>query len=102
MTPLDKEKKVISLMIDMYCYRHHSRWGLCDDCRELTAYAFYRIENCRFGTAKPNCNDCTVHCFGRPKREEVRRVMRYAGPRMLWHHPYFALWHMLRRKKRST
>lgn len=26
--------------------------------------------------------------------EEIRRVMRYAGPRMLYTHPILAIWHL--------
>lgn len=28
-------------------------------------------------------------------REQIKAVMRYAGPRMLLHHPILALFHML-------
>ena len=27
-------------------------------------------------------------------RQEIRAVMRYAGPRMLYRHPKMALWHL--------
>jgi hypothetical protein len=29
------------------------------------------------------------------EREEVRVVMRYAGPRMISRHPILALWHLI-------
>jgi hypothetical protein len=28
-------------------------------------------------------------------REQVRRVMRFAGPRMLFRHPYLAFMHLI-------
>jgi hypothetical protein len=28
-------------------------------------------------------------------RERVRTVMRYAGPRMMWRHPFLALAHLV-------
>jgi hypothetical protein len=34
-------------------------------------------------------------------QQQVRRVMSYAGPRMLWHHPLLALLHLVDRMKGS-
>jgi hypothetical protein len=27
-------------------------------------------------------------------REKIRDVMRYSGPRMIWHHPFLAIGHI--------
>jgi hypothetical protein len=37
-------------------------------------------------------------------REQIRRVMRYSGPRMIIHHPVLAIWHYIDRiaRKRKT
>jgi hypothetical protein len=35
-------------------------------------------------------------------RDQVKVVMRYAGPRMLWHHPILALFHILDGLKRNS
>jgi hypothetical protein len=99
MNRIAREKKVISLMIDMYCKKHNHSSKDCVYCDELRAFAYMRIDKCRFKADKPNCSDCKVHCFGKEKREQVREVMRYAGPRMMMHHPLIALRHMLRRRK---
>ncbi|MBU6402899.1 MAG: nitrous oxide-stimulated promoter family protein [Verrucomicrobia bacterium] len=81
-------------MIQCYCHdRHGSRDGLCPECQGLLDYANVRLERCRFGEAKPTCANCPVHCYQRQRREQVRTVMRYAGPRMLWRHPMLALRH---------
>ena len=32
----------------------------------------------------------------------MREVMRFAGPRMLWRHPYLAIRHLIDEKKRKT
>ena len=98
MNRIEREKKVISLMIAMYCRRHHHSKGECNYCEELRAFAYMRIDKCRFKDNKPNCSDCRVHCFGKEKREQVREVMCYAGPRMMLHHPVIAFWHILRRR----
>ncbi len=89
-------------MIGMYCKKHHHSVGLCAYCSELQAFAFVRIDKCRFKADKPNCSDCTVHCFGREKRQQVREVMRWAGPRMMWRHPVIALRHVLRKRVVSS
>lgn len=58
-------------------------------------YAALRLERCRFGVEKPTCARCPVHCYQRARREQVKRVMRYAGPRMIWRHPLLCLRHWL-------
>ncbi len=99
MNRIEREKKVISLMIAMYCRKHHHAKGECTYCDALKDFAFMRIDKCRFKADKPNCNDCKVHCFGKEKREQVREVMRYAGPRMMFRHPVIAMRHILRKKR---
>ncbi len=56
---------------------------------------------------KTFCSNCTVHCYRPEMRERIRTVMRYAGPRMLFHHPVIAIRHMIesqreRRRIRSS
>ena len=83
-----RELKTIRVMVEMHCRDHHgSADPLCPRCAELMDYAARRLERCVFGDAKPTCTNCTVHCYTADKREEVRVVMRYAGPRMLLRHP---------------
>ena len=92
---LRRERKTIRLMIGIYCRSHHHTTGaLCDSCSDLHAYAMQRIEKCPFQDNKPTCAKCPVHCYKPSMREQVRQVMRYAGPRMLIHHPVLALLHM--------
>jgi Nitrous oxide-stimulated promoter len=91
-----REFKTIVAMLHMYCRRHHHPNGnLCDDCAALEAYACRRLERCVFGDDKPTCANCTVHCYKPAMREEVRVIMRWAGPRMLWKHPLLAIRHKL-------
>lgn len=30
------------------------------------------------------------------EKEKMREVMRYAGPRMMWHHPIAAIKHLIK------
>ena len=99
MDRIEREKRVVSRMIGLYCRAHHDTDGttLCPSCSDLRAYALRRLERCRFGAEKPPCECCPIHCYAPAFRERIRAVMRYAGPRMLIHAPLDALWHLLRR-----
>jgi hypothetical protein len=89
-----REKRTIRAMLDIFCRGHHATKGqLCDGCQALCDYAFGRLDHCFFGVAKPTCAHCTVHCYKPAMREQVKAVMRYAGPRMLLRHPLLALRH---------
>lgn len=95
----EKEKKSVSAMISIYCKSKHGQNYLCDDCRELEDYAHNRLEKCTYGEDKPTCEHCSIHCYKKDKREQIRMVMRYAGPRMLFKHPVMAIKHLLKNKK---
>ena len=91
-----REFNTIVAMLRMYCRRHHRPDDLlCEDCAALEAYACRRLERCVFGDDKPTCANCTVHCYKPAMREQVRVVMRWAGPRMIWKHPLLAIRHKL-------
>ena len=93
---LARERSTVAAMIGIYCRGHHgSGPDLCEECRELCDYAMRRLDRCPFGTGKPTCVNCTVHCYQPQRRDQIRQVMRYAGPRMLWRHPILALRHKL-------
>lgn len=91
-----RELRTVELMIQLYCRDHHGASpALCPECRELWAYAEQRTDRCRFGPDKPTCFNCPVHCFKPGRREQIRTVMRYAGPRMLSRHPILTLLHLI-------
>lgn len=92
---LAREWQTIESMIRIYCRARHHTQGLCPECSSLMSYANLRLERCRFGAGKPTCANCPVHCYQRARREQIRIVMRYAGPRMLWRHPLLSLRHWL-------
>ena len=41
------------------------------------------------------CKNCPVHCYKPEMREQIRIVMRWAGPRMLFYKPIAAIKHLL-------
>jgi hypothetical protein len=83
-------------MIDIYCRdRHRHPDCRCGECEALGTYADQRLDKCPYGEEKPTCADCSVHCYQPEMREQVKIVMRYAGPRMTWRHPFMALMHWI-------
>ena len=99
---LDRERRTIASMIEIYCRgRHRRAEGLCAECEQLLAYATQRIDKCRFGENKPTCAKCSTHCYKPEMRQKVREVMRYSGPRMLWTHPILSVMHYMDEMKHA-
>lgn len=91
------EKRVVELMIRLYCRKKEKNQTLCPDCEELLRYAHTRLECCSFGEEKGTCKECTVHCYKPVMREKMKLVMQFAGPRMLLYAPWETIKHLLRR-----
>lgn len=89
-----KEKRIVSSMVKIYCKRHHQQNDLCDECKAVLEYAYSKIDRCPFIATKSFCSNCKVHCYQKDKREQIKEVMRYSGPLMLWYHPFIALEHV--------
>lgn len=91
-----RELKTINAMVGIFCHDiHKPAKGPCPDCAALMAYVLARLERCPFGEEKPACAQCQVHCYQPEKRQKIREVMRYAGPRMMKRHPLLALRHLI-------
>ncbi len=102
-----REREVVTQMIGVYCHGNHgtARGELCEECATLSEYASTRIERCRFMATKTFCSQCKVHCYAPAQRQAIKDVMRYAGPRMLLHHPLMTIHHgldTLAAKRRSA
>ena len=95
MTHIQHEKATVAMMTRLYCRHHHGGNELCADCASLLEYAHARLDHCPFGDNKNSCRQCPIHCYRSDRAEHMRRVMRYAGPRMMLHHPIYAIRHML-------
>lgn len=94
---VELEKRTITAMINLYCRGNHSpNSGLCDSCAALLDYSLEHTDHCQWRTKKPACSRCPIHCYQKEMREQIRTVMRFAGPRMVWHHPYLAFIHLLK------
>lgn len=99
----EKEKQIVSLMIEIYCKKNHKGKELCPDCRELKEYAMMRTDKCPFMESKTFCSNCKVHCYKPDMQQRIRQVMRFSGPRIMFYHPILAVKHIIesRKEKRS-
>ena len=95
----EREKVIVSRMIALYCRKNHGGKTLCPDCAALDVYARQRSDKCPFMETKTFCSNCRVHCYQPEMREKIRAVMRFSGPRMLFHHPIPAIRHMIESHK---
>lgn len=96
------EQQILELMIRIYCKGNHKkqrrnikRKQLCPECQKLADYALLRTQKCPFMATKTFCSACKVHCYTPQYQAEIKKVMKYAGPRMLIPHPVLTLKHGL-------
>jgi len=96
-TPRAKEHNLFLRMLRVYCGHHHGTQQdeLCPDCTALAAYAEQRLMRCPYGGKKPTCRNCPIHCYRPAEREQVKAVMRFAGPRLVKSGDFGALMHLV-------
>ena len=98
----EKEKRVVTLMIRIYCKKHHgTKASLCPECTALAEYACERSNRCPFMEKKTFCSNCSSHCYKPEMRDRIQQVMRFSGPRMIFHHPVMAIQHLISSKKEN-
>lgn len=90
-----REKLTIHKMIALYQRACPDAIHDAGHYAALFAYAQKRLDKCVFGEEKPACKQCPVHCYQPARREEMKQIMRWAGPRMLWRHPILTVRHLL-------
>lgn len=101
---LRREYRTMECMVEIWCADHHGaatlNAGPCGECRAFLAYARQRLEKCPYGEAKLTCAKCPIHCYKRTQREQAREIMRYAGPRMTFRHPWLSVMHIVDKLRR--
>lgn len=96
MGKIEKEKRTIKLMIEIYCKKNHGHSnGLCEECQELLNYAEKRLSLCKFGEKKSTCSRCPIHCYKKDMKEKVKKVMKFSGPRLIIYSPLELVRHAL-------
>ena len=94
---IEREKKTITLMVDIYCQKKHGnkKGELCEECKALLEYAHKRLSFCKFGENKSTCSRCPIHCYKKDMKEKVKEVMKFSGPRLIIHNPIELVRHAL-------
>ena len=104
---VEDEIRLVDSMLDLYAAAHPHASSQSDvesraeeetiDIETLKAYTHKRIEQCLYRNEqrKPFCNVCPVHCYKPEMRHQIRAVMRYSGPRMLFRHPVLSIQHLI-------
>ncbi len=98
---IQRERITVRAMVGMYCRRYHGGPQFCDLCADLADYADSKLDRCPYGGEKPACTNCPIHCYQSEPRERMRKIMRFAGPRMIWRHPCLAVRHLLDERKKT-
>ncbi|GAB1484530.1 nitrous oxide-stimulated promoter family protein [Treponema sp.] len=82
---IEHEKQTLTFMVHAYCrLAHKQQGGPCPSCAALISYAHQRLDHCRYGNEKSSCRTCPTHCYAPKQKAEISKVMRSAGPRMLY------------------
>lgn len=98
MAKSDRGLSLVSFMIDLYYDRHG--YGK-DDRENLKTYVAKKLAACPHGDDKPFCSVCKIHCYDKVHRQKIKKVMKYAGPRMIFYAPGEAIRHLLENKRRK-
>ncbi|WP_435930543.1 nitrous oxide-stimulated promoter family protein [Dryocola sp. BD613] len=92
---IEREKKTIQKMLNLYEQNGPAADNTPEHYQSLFSYASKRLDRCAFGKEKPACKHCPIHCYQPARREEMKQIMRWAGPRMLFHHPLLTILHLI-------
>lgn len=90
---IDFEKETVEKMIRLF-YHCRRRRPLPPEARQLLDYCLQRLDHCPAGQDKLSCKRCPRHCYQPERREQIRQVMRWAGPRMIFYHPICSIRHL--------
>ncbi|MBU5312099.1 nitrous oxide-stimulated promoter family protein [Tissierella carlieri] len=90
------EKNIVRKMIYIYCKKkHNSENELCSECEDLILYSYSRVDNCPHTQSKTFCSFCDTSCYREDYKEKIKAVMRFSGPRMLYHNPIITIKHLI-------
>jgi hypothetical protein len=90
----EREIETVGIMIDLYCLHHHGGGKRCESCQKLYLYARQRSLKCPLGEEKTACGKCPIHCYRPEMKAEIRKVMKFSGPKMVRSHPILAMQHL--------
>lgn len=111
---IKKEKYVVYNLISFYCICHSHKnkllnfislnqnqnsnnveKRLCPSCNKLIRYAFKRLNYCPFSLNKTTCSKCTIHCYAPQMKVQIKKVMKWSGPKIFLLRPDISFWHLI-------
>ena len=93
MTRIEREKQTVQRMIELYCRHHLKVETMPEEYQHLAEFACRRLDHCKYGENKTACKNCPTHCYASKEREQIREIMRWAGPRVILYSPKDAIVH---------
>ncbi|WP_368670548.1 nitrous oxide-stimulated promoter family protein [Prevotella sp. E2-28] len=93
MNRIEREKQTVQRMIELYCRHHLKVETMPEEYQHLAEFACRRLDHCKYGENKTACKNCPTHCYASKEREQIREIMRWAGPRMILYSPKDAIVH---------
>ena len=96
MTRIEREMQTVRKMIELYCRHHLGQDTMPDEYQHLAEFACRRLDHCKYGEKKGACKNCPTHCYAPKEREQIRKIMRWAGPRMVFYSPRDAIRHIIK------
>ncbi len=66
----------------------------CSECLDLEKYSHMRLDRCPYGDSKGFCAHCPTQCYGKLQKEQMKTVMKFSGPYMLFCHPLKFIQHI--------
>lgn len=97
MSRIENEKLIVRKMIGLYCRHRLHQNTLPVEYQHLADFACRRLDHCRYGEKKTACKDCPTHCYAPKERAQIREVMRWVGPRMIFYSPKDAVVHIFQK-----
>lgn len=92
---INRELITLKKMIYIYCTSNHNASRLCSNCFSLQEYAKQQLLKCPLYRNKPVCENCNIHCYKKSFQDEIKKVMRYSGRKMIYHHPIRLIRHFI-------
>lgn len=95
MDNIEKDRRTLEAIGRIYCQGNHASCekdasGMCPECRAAIEQTLARTEVCPHNH-EGNCQDCTTPCHRGEAKQQIKNIMRYAAPRMIFRHPFMTL-----------
>lgn len=99
-TKREREKKMISQMIALYCHRnHHTRGAPLSRVRGAERLRPRPLRALPVHGDEDLLRQLPRARYKPDMREKIRAVMRFSGPRMIFYHPVAAIRHVVETKR---